>query len=263
MIANRPDWALGVGDDEGGQCLVGDLRILLVEGLYGLGGGGKGSSVAEYVTPPPSFDHVPFRFVTVHGDTHSASPRSDIEVPSTGFMGGQTGFQARNVVHGRSGGHIATVGQDVDEESLNSVECSPVDQRDEMVDVTVDIPVGHQADQMECGALDQLLPHGRVPGCAVRDGLVDEFGSLIKYAACTDGVVSDLAVPHVFGAGQSNRRAVGRQGKAGMLMEIPVEIGCVRTRDRVIGTSGTQSNAVHDAKYDRPRATDKMRMRWE
>ena len=44
---------------------------------------------------------------------------------------------------------------------------------------------------------DQLLPHGAVKKGAAVDGFIDQFGSLGKNTAASNGVVTDFGIPHI------------------------------------------------------------------
>ncbi len=137
-----------------------------------------------------------------------------------------------------------------------------------MFDVTVNVAVGEQADEVHrlsafADAAHELLPLVAFEDLAAVDRHLNALGPLIEDPTRTKGVVTDLAVAHVVVARQTDSGAVRtkarRQGNPGE----PVERRGPSKPNRVALVGGAAANPVHDDDEHRTGDSWERRMLFE
>jgi hypothetical protein len=137
-------------------------------------------------------------------------------------------------------------------------------EREEVVDVAVDVPVGEEPDQVQGLAalarpVGELAPDRALEDAAAGDRGLDELCALVEDAPAAERIVTYLAVAHVVVAGHADRGAVGiERGRQGVLSE-PVEIRRAGQPDGVGLVPAADPDAVEDARYHRPRDAGEAR----
>ena len=132
-------------------------------------------------------------------------------------------------------------------------------QREEMVDMAVNVAVGEQPEKMQRRAafsdpLGQFLPDGGLlplEECSGRDRPGDQLRALIEDAPRTEGVVADLAIAHIVIRRHPDRLPVGDELSRGCRFGKPVEGRCPRKPDGIRLIATTDPDSVHDADDDR------------
>ncbi|MFO0632161.1 MAG: hypothetical protein U0168_04845 [Nannocystaceae bacterium] len=94
--------------------------------------------------------------------------------------------------------------------------CGAAQQREQVIDVAVDVAVQEQAQQVQRLAGAPHVRDGVAPARAFEqrtrgDSVAHELGTLIEDAPGPERIVADLAVAHVRVAGHADRAAVGQQ----------------------------------------------------
>ena len=107
---------------------------------------------------------------------------------------------------------------------------------EQVIDVTVDVPVRKESDEMKSASHEavayDLLPKGRFEDPPRGDLPVHELGPLIEDPAGPEGVVAHLGVPHVVPARKPDCRSVGPKPRVGTGGKESVQGRCARKVDR-------------------------------
>jgi hypothetical protein len=119
----------------------------------------------------------------------------------------------------------------------------------------MDIPVGKQPDEMDRSTILRLL-HNIIPDTGLKDPSrferrIDKSGALVKDPPGPDGIVPDLAVPHVIIRGQSDCCTMGREPGEKIGFEQLIQIGCMSFVNSIRFIRFAQAYAVHDDQQQR------------
>ena len=117
---------------------------------------------------PAPLDHRPIRFVAVHRRRHAATAARDTIV-ATRLPGDRLEqlLERVDVVEGRRLGHVPPVEQHVEPHALDLLLIASPQEREQVIDVAMDVAVGEQAQEMKGRAaradvLGRLLPDPRL-----------------------------------------------------------------------------------------------------
>ena len=170
--------------------------------------------LAQHDGVPSELDAVP-ALVAVHR-VIAADDRGDAGAALGGLIldFGQIGLAA-------GGRGVAAIGERVDEDVAHAGLLGELDHGDELVLMTVNAAIGHQADEMEASAAGLLegLDKNRVGGQrAVLDGLVDAREVLIDNASSAEIEVADFRIAHLAG-GQADVQAGGAEETFRVLLQ--------------------------------------------
>jgi hypothetical protein len=150
-VADRPDRALPVGDDEAGQVLVVEAGLVVERGDRHAGAR-EPAALAAHVDRPAARDDVPVGLVAVHRHDHATAAAGDAIVAAVGREGGERGLEAVDVKQRGAAGDVAAVDQHVHAGRLDALGRGALQHRDQVIDVAVDVAVRQQADEVECFA---------------------------------------------------------------------------------------------------------------
>jgi len=122
--------------------------------------------------------------------------------------------------------------------------------------VAVHIAVGKQADEVDyptsgLGPGNDLLPGSALPYRAGGNGLSDQRSALAVNLACTDGIVTDLGIAHVFVGRHADSGAMGAQGDVRVVGEKMIEGRLSGSRNRAADIGFGNAVAIHDDRHDR------------
>ena len=131
------------------------------------------------------------------------------------------------------------------------------DQCEEVIDVTVHVAIGEQADEVQRlaglpDALGESLPHLAANQSAVGQRLGHELGALVEDASAAERVVPHLAVAHVGVARHADGGAVGFELRGQGVLGQPVEVRRACQPDGIELVARADAHAVQDAGHDRP-----------
>ena len=237
------------GHHKGRQILV-DAAGFRAVSLNRLFGGGELPADALHMGAPAGFHHGPVCLIAVHGDLHPAAAGGDGIVAAVGIQLLQHILQHGHILQRGGGGHVTAVQQDVAVGLLHALGVRLTQQRDQMMDVGMDVAVAQQAEEMHGPAVfrigDQILPgFGRVQ-CSVFNGLSDQLGALGINLAAAQRVVTDLAVAHILVRGQADGGAVSLQVSMRAGRQQVIQGGRFGNGHRIAAAAVTLADAVHD-----------------
>ena len=255
-VLNRADRLAARLDHEAVEILVGAGGVLPVVGLHGLAGGREMAPDAEHVRLPSALDDSPVRAVPVHRRHHAAAARRDpVVAAGHAVQLCQPALQGVDVGERASLSHVAAVEQRMQANAGDALLRAPIQQREQVLDVTVDIAVREQPDEVDrpagLPAGDGLLPGGAREDRARGDRVVHQLRALGEDPAGAQRVVPDLGVAHVLVRREADRLAVRLQRDEQRPGEQRVEHRRIRQEDAVRLVALAEADAVHDDQDDR------------
>ena len=134
-----------------------------------------------------------------------------------------------------------------------------------MIDVTVDVSVGEQPQEVKGlpgtrGLRHQLPPGSPLEKRARSDRGGDELCALVVDTAAAECVVPHLAVAHVGVARHADRATVGEKRRGERVLGQPIEGRRARQPHRVRSVAATDPHPVHDTYDHRARDPRETRM---
>mmetsp|Transcript_9615 Transcript_9615/g.38912 ORF Transcript_9615/g.38912 Transcript_9615/m.38912 type:complete len:298 (+) Transcript_9615:797-1690(+) len=200
--------ALFIYDDKRLEVLIAVATLLeLLEGLDGILELVRG--LAKNVSFPAPFDHGPVGLVTVHGDLHPSTARSNLSIAT--LKGSKVLHKRRHVLVTGSIGNIAPVGKDVQAKPLTAVSHGTLHEALELIVPRVHTARAQQSDDVQGVRLESrfnVLPASVLEDRFLLEGDIDQGCALSDYLSGTERVVADLAVTHVLVGRQADGRAV-------------------------------------------------------
>ena len=246
------------GDDKSIQILVDGTGGFTQFGNCFVGGS-KHLAFAVNMDFPTGFHHCPVGVVAVHGDLHTAAAGSDFGIAARCPDLCKELFKGVDVIQCRSFRHITAVQQSVDADDFHPFSSGLFDHGFQVVDIAVHIAVAEQAQKMQCGVVVQNIGNDLFPGFAFKEFAAfhcfgNQFGTLRKYSAAADGVVTDFAVAHIIIGGHTNRSTVSFQSGIGARCQKFIQNRSAGGLDRVAITVFTNTHTVSNTKYHRTAA---------
>lgn len=201
MIVDFANWPLIFCNDEWGDVLVLKVWAFGAKGSEGEFGGLEGVfclSVNDGV--PTGFYHAPVCTIAICNVNHAATARGDLII----WMAREFGDKLTELLKVFMCGlrrNIATIENEMDAGTLDSLFLGLLKHIKKMVDVTVDIAVGKNTRKMQgrivvFDVFDGVSPGVAIPNIASNKSLFDFSDSLFDDLARAEGVVADFGVAH-------------------------------------------------------------------
>ncbi len=226
-IVDCADSLAVLGDNERRQILV-DSLCFATESFDSFGCACKHAAFAKNVCLPAEFNHLPVSIVTVHGNLHTATTASDSYVEVCAAEVRKELFERANVIKSRCFWNIAAVEQNVDANNLDSFLLSLSNHCLKVGNVRMNVTVAEKADEVKNGILFANVARNFLPSVAAKDvagfdSICNESSTLVVNLACTDSVMANFGVTHVFVCRHTDSAAVSLQENVRILGKKSVE----------------------------------------
>jgi len=142
--------------------------------------------------------------------------------------------------------HIAAVQQRVQTKAAHAAVRAVLDQREQLFNVRMHVAVRQQADEMHGRPLDHVVPDRSGKEFFAFDRRIHQFGALRKDPAGADGVVTHLAVAHIFIRGQAHGGSMGAQLRLERAGQKPVQHRRVSQINGVAVVVFADADAIHN-----------------
>ena len=205
---------------------------------------------------PAEFHHLPVSVVTVHGDLHTSTARSDANVEFRRAEFVEELFERADVIESGGFRNVTTVEEDVNANLLDAFLLGLGNHGLEVSDVGVNVTIAEETDEVENGVLftnvaGDFLPSVTAEDVAAVDGVCNEGCTLVVNLASTDSVVADFGVTHVFVGRHTDGATVSLQKHVRVHLEEVVESRGAGGLDGVAFDLIGDTKTIHDDGYDR------------